>query len=130
MRVVAIRTGNFSFPQRHVGRTLQLRFSLQVALEANFRLGLLGEKNGLVLDLRELILRARLLHNRMAVNARDAAACVRARLPIGLDAALMALEAGFVLHLDRRRGIFAECDESADPLSSPSRHVIAARTMT
>lgn len=90
MRVVAIRTGNFSFPQRHVGRTLELRLSLQVALEANLCLRLLVEENGLVSDLGELILRAGLLHNRMAVNARDAAPRVRARLPIGLDAALMA----------------------------------------
>ena len=101
MGVVAIGAGNLSFPQGHVGRTLELRLPLKVTLDANLRLGLLIEKDGLIPDLRELIFIARLLHNRMTIDASYSSARVRACLPIGLDASLMALEAGFVLDFDR-----------------------------
>ena len=90
VRVMAIGAGNFPFPQRHVRRTLELSQSLQVALEANLCLGPLIEENGLVSNLRELVLRARFLHDRMAVHAGDTAPRARPPLPLGLDAALTA----------------------------------------
>ena len=97
VRVVTVRAGNLSFPLRHMGRAHELRLSLQVALVADFRLGLPVEENGLVADLGKLTLVARLFHYSMAVDASDSAARVRASLPIGLDSSLMALETAIVL---------------------------------
>ena len=96
---MAIGAGYLSFPQRHVGGTLKLRLALQVTLQTNLGLSLLGKENGLVINFRELILIARLLHDRMAVNAGDAAASMRARIPIGLNAALVACQTNFILDL-------------------------------
>ena len=73
--------------------------SLQVALVADFRLGLPVEENGLVADLCKLTLVARLFHYSMAVDASDSAARVRASLPVGLHPSLMALETVIVLRL-------------------------------
>ena len=80
-----------------MGRTLELRLSLQMALVANFGLGALIGKNGLISDLRKLILVARLFHYRMAVDASDSAAGLGACLPVGLHSFLMALETAIVL---------------------------------
>ncbi len=129
VRVVAVRTGHLSFPERHVRGAHKLAFSLEVALTANFNLRPLVEKGSLVIDLGKLKAVTGFLHNRVTVDASESTTSMRACLPVSLDSFLMALEAGFVLRLDRRWGIFAECDEPADPLSSPFSHVLAARTV-
>jgi len=101
-----------------------------VALQANLSLGLLGKENGLVLDLRELILGARLFHYCMAVNAGDAPPRVRARLPIGLDAALMTPKTDFVLNLGRLSRVLPETDEPPYALAPAGAHVVASRPVT
>jgi hypothetical protein len=37
MRIMAIRADELSFSERHMGRAIELRVSLQVTLAANFR---------------------------------------------------------------------------------------------
>ena len=129
VRVVAVRTGHLSFPERHVRGAHKLALSLEVALTANFNLRSLVEKGSLVTNLHQLEAVTGFLHDGVAVDASESTTRMRACLPVSLDSFLMALEAGFVLHLDRRRGIFAECDEPAYTFSSTFSHVIAARPM-
>jgi len=130
VRIVAIRTGNLSFLHGHVGRAHQLRFSLQMALPAYFRLRSFVEERRFVADFGKLIAVTGLFHYRVAVDAGDAAARVRARFPVGLRAALVALETRLVLNFGGLSGIFAEIDKPADA-SAPSRsHVITSRTVT
>lgn len=130
MRVMAIGTGNLSFPQRHVRRALELRLSLQVALQANLRLGLLIEENGLISNFRELILRACLLHNRMAVNARDAAASVRASLPIRLDSMLVAGKTDLILNLGRLSRVLTKTDHPSHASAAARGDVVTSRPVT
>ena len=127
--VVAVCAGHLSFPERHVRGAHKLAFSLEVALTANFNLRSLVEKGSLVTNLHQLEAVTGFLHDGVAVDASESTTRMRACLPVSLDSFLMALEAGFVLHLDRRRGIFAECDEPAYTFSSTFSHVIAARPM-
>ena len=129
VRVVAIGTGQLPFRERHVGGAHELGPSLQVTLTANLCLGPLVRKNSLVADLGELEAVGSLFHNGMAIDAGDSAAGMRARLPVGLDSSLMALETGFVLDLGGDWRILTECDQSAHALSSAGRHVVAPRTM-
>ena len=83
-----------------MGRAIELGLPLQVALAANFYFRPQVEERRLLTDLCELLL-GRSLHNGMAVDAGQPTACVGARRPIGLDAPLVASEAGFILHLGR-----------------------------
>jgi len=130
MRVMTVAAGNLSFPLRHMGRAHELRFPLLMALPANLCLGALIEKNGLISDLRQLVLVARLLHDRVAVDARNSATSMRARLPVGLHPSLMALQAALILRFNRLSGILPVGDHPADTLSSPCCHVVAPRAMT
>ena len=97
VRIVAVATGDLSLPQRHVRGALERGFSLQVALAANLGLSALVKKGRLVIDLGKLEAVGGLLHDRMTADATDSTAGMRTRLPIGLHALLVALEAAFVL---------------------------------
>jgi len=129
MRVVAIRTGNLSFFHWHVGRAHQLGLALQMALAADFGLGALVKKRGLVADLGKLIAVTGLFHDRVTIDAGDAAAGVGARLPVGLHASLVAAKAGLVLDLGRLSRVLAERDHPPDAFSSAPGNVVAARTV-
>lgn len=128
MRVVAVGANDLALSHRHVRRAHELRLALQVALTAHFYFGSLVEKRSLVAKFRQL-LTGRFLHYGVAVNAGDAAAFVGAHLPVGLDAALVAAETGFVLDLGRLSRVLAERDHPPDAFSSAPSNVIAARTV-
>ena len=66
MWIVAVRTSQLAFSQRHMRRAHELGFSLQVALTANLGLRPLIKKRRLLTNLGELILVGRPLHQRMA----------------------------------------------------------------
>jgi len=83
-----------------VGRAVELRLPLRVTLAANFNFRTAVEKWCLLANLCELLY-GRSLHNGMAVDAGQPSARVGARRPIGLDAPLVASEAGFILNLCR-----------------------------
>ena len=97
VRVVAVRTGHLSFPERHVRGAHKLAFSLEVALAAHLDLGALVEEHRLVVDFGKLIAITGLFHDRVAIDAGKTAAGVGARFPVGLHATLVAAETGFVL---------------------------------
>ncbi len=99
VRVVTIGTSQLPFRKRHMRRALELSLSLEVALAANLRLRSLVEERSFVTDLGELKAVCGFLHDGVAIDAGDAATGMRARLPIGLHAPLMALEAGLILRL-------------------------------
>jgi len=130
VRVMTVAAGNLSFPLRHMGRAHELRFPLLMALPANLCLGALIEKNGLISDLRELVLVARLLHKGVTASASQATTSMRASLPVGLHPSLMALEAAFVLRFGCLAGVLPEGNQPAYALSPTSRHVVAPRAMT
>src|ERR1019366_2918879 len=70
------------------------------------------------------------LHDRVAIGAHQAARFVRAAVPIGSVAALMAGEANAVVFFRRARLIFRpERDDPADAASAASLHVRRARTV-
>lgn len=128
MGVMATGTGELSFAHRHVGGAHELRFALQMTLAANFGFRSADKKRR---DLGKFgqLLAAGLFHQSMAVNARNSPARVGARLPIGLDATLMASETCLVLNLRRFAGVFAKCNHSADTLAAAGGDVIASRAM-
>ena len=97
MRIVAVRTGQLAFAQRHVRRAIELGFSLQVALTANLGFRPLIKKRCLLTNLDELILVGRPLHQLMAGNTGQPAVRVGTSFPIKLHSALMATETGVVL---------------------------------
>jgi len=66
---MAVRTDELSFPERHVGRAVELRLPLQVALAANFYFRTPVEKWCLLANLCELIPIGCFLHQCMAINA-------------------------------------------------------------
>jgi hypothetical protein len=68
MRIMAVRTDELSFSERHMGRAIELRVSLQVTLAANFYLCPPVKEGRLLTHLRELLV-ARLLHQSMAGDA-------------------------------------------------------------
>ena len=65
VRIMAVRTDELSFSQRHMRRAIELRLSLQVALAANFYLRPPVKERRLFTHLRELLV-ARLFHQRVA----------------------------------------------------------------
>jgi hypothetical protein len=97
VRIMTIRTGDLSFSKRHMRRAHELRFTLEMALAADFSLRALAKKRRAVVDLGKLISVGGFLHDGMAVNATHAPSRVGARFPVGLHAALMTSEAGLVL---------------------------------
>src|SRR5215467_959462 len=126
---MTVRADELSFSQRHMGRAIELGLSLQVALAANFYFRPPVEKWRLFTDLSELILIGRPLHHPMAIDAAHASVSMGARIPVRLNAFLMALETGLVLNFDRGWRILAECDQPADPFTATGRDVITARAV-
>jgi hypothetical protein len=86
----------------------ELGFSLQVTLAANFRLGSLIEERRLVTNLCELKPIGGFFHDRVAIDARHAAASVWTGFPISLNAALVATQADFILAFRGLTGVFAK----------------------
>lgn len=97
MGIVAIRTDDLSFPHRHVRGTHELRFALQVALAAHFDFCAIDAEGSYIGKLCQLFA-ARLLHDRVAINARYTPIGMWTCFPIGLYAALMTAETCFVLN--------------------------------
>lgn len=97
MRIMAISAGELSFSERHVRGALELSLSLKMALAANLGLGALVREDCFVAGLGELEAVGGFLHDGVTVHAGEAAAGMRARLPVGLHAPLMAPETGLVL---------------------------------
>jgi hypothetical protein len=129
VRVVAIGAAYFSFSHRHMRRTHELGFSLQVALAAHLNRGPFVEKRSFVIQLRQLVPVGRFLHHGVTIDAGEAPTGMGAGFPVGLYSLLVALETRLVLNFGGLSGIFAEIDKPADA-SSPSRgHVIASRTV-
>lgn len=101
--------------------------SLQVALVANFYFRPSDEKWRLLTHFGELVSIGRSLHHGMAIDATHAPVGMRARIPVRLNAFLMALEAGLVLNFHRGWRILAECDQPAHSASAARTDVVAAR---
>jgi hypothetical protein len=112
-----------------MGGTHELSLALQMTLTADFRLGLPVCERSSFADLGELITIGRLLHQRMTVNACHTATGVWTRLPIGLNAALMAAETGFILTLRWLAGILTERDETPNPSAAAGGNVVASRAV-
>lgn len=107
-----------------------MRVSLQVTLAAHFSLRSFCEKWRVLPYFGQLVTIRSFLHDRMAVNASDAATGMWARLPICLHAALVAAETGFVLS---RRGftrVLAERDHATDALAPSGSNMVAAGAVT
>jgi len=68
MRIMAIRADELSFSERHMGRAIELRVSLQVTLAANFYFRPPVKEGRLLTHFGELLV-ARLLHQSMAGDA-------------------------------------------------------------
>lgn len=129
MGVVAIGACHLAFSERHVRRAHELGSPLKVTLAADFCLGSLVEERSFLTDLGQLKTVARLFHDRVAVDAGDSAARMRARFPVGLNPFLMALETGLVLGLNGHFGILPKSDQPADAPASPGSYVVAAGAM-
>ena len=126
VRVMTVGTGELSFPERHVGRAVELRLSLRVTLTANFYFRPPVEERCLLTNLYELKTVGRFLHQGMTGDTGKTSVCVGTRRPIGLDAPLMASEAGSILNHGRLPRIFSKRNESAYTASSTGRDVIAS----
>src|SRR5215831_13223024 len=90
VRIVTVRAGDLSFPDRHVRRAENLSAPILVALEAGFQLGL-----GLEVELER-----NLTHHRVAFAASDPSRFVGACVPVSTVATLMAGETDRVVVLD------------------------------
>src|SRR2546425_7245529 len=106
-RVVARRARHLPLSQRHVREAHLLRLLLEVAGPARVH----------HVDLRELELRRDLLHDRVAIGARDVGRVVGAALPENAVTLGMARQADVVTLLDRCRAVLRERDESAHDLA-------------
>ena len=129
MRVVTIRADDLSFSHRHVRRTHQLRFALEMTLTAHFYFRSFGGEKSLVGSLRQLLATG-LLHDRVTVDAGDSPAGMRARLPVSLYAPLMTAQTSFILNFSRLPRIFAETDQAADTFATAGGDVVAAGAVT
>jgi hypothetical protein len=129
MRIVATRANEFPLSERHMGGAHELGLSLQMTLTANFYFCPPIEKWRLFTDLNELIPIGCFLHHGMAIDTANAAARVRARVPVSLDAALVTTETRFILSRHGFAGIFPECNQSANSFTAAGCHVIAARAV-
>ena len=109
VRIVATRTGQLAFSHRHVRRAHELRSSLQMALTAYFGLRSIDKKWRDFGKLGQLFA-AGFFHQGMAIDAGKASVRMRARCPIGLNAALMTPKTCVVLDLGGFSRIFAKGD--------------------
>lgn len=128
MRIVAVGTNHFAFSEGHMRRAQQLCFALEMALAADFNLRAVDAKGSYIGHLRELLATG-FFHQGVAVDAGQTAAGMRARLPVSLNAALVAGETGLVLYFGGFAGIFAERDHPANALAAASGNMIAPRAM-
>jgi hypothetical protein len=130
VRIMTVRTGELSFAKRHMGGAHELRFTLEMALAADFRLRALVKERGPVANLGKLISVGGFLHDGVATNATHATSRMWARFPVGLNAALMTGQTGFILSLHRLPTVFAESDQTANAFSAARRYMLAAGAMT
>lgn len=128
VRIVAIGADDLALSQRHMGGAHDLRLTLQMALTANFDLRASYAEWRYLGQFREL-LAAGLLHQRVTVDASQTAARVRARLPVSLNAALVATETGLILCFRRLAGAFAKSNQPTHSPAAARCDVIAAGTM-
>ena len=120
VRIVAIRAHKLAFAHRHMRRAEHLRAPVLVALEAGVRL-----ECGLELELAR-----HGLHDRVAIGAHQAARLVRAAVPIGAIAALMAGQTnGVVLGCRARHIVRPERDDPAHAASAARLHVRRTRAV-
>lgn len=117
VRIMTVRTHHFAFARRHVRRAKQLRAPILVALEAG-----VGFKRRFQLELAR-----HCFHNGMTSGAGETTRLVRASVPIGPVAALMAAEANCVVPCRCAARIFlAERDDATNPASAAEPHVLRA----
>ena len=107
--IVATCAGQLAFSHRHVRRAHELRSALQVALTAYFGLRSIDKKWRDFGKLGQLFA-AGFFHQGMAIDAGKASVRMRARCPIGLNAALMTPKTRVVLDLGGFTRIFAKGD--------------------
>jgi hypothetical protein len=100
-----------------------------MALAADFNFRAVDAKGSYIGHLRELLATG-FFHQRMAVDARQTAASMRARLPVSLNAALVADEARRVLDFGGLTRILAERNQPPDTFTAASGDMIAARAVT
>jgi hypothetical protein len=101
-----------------------------MTLATDFGLSALVEKGSLISDLGELVPVGGFLHQSVAVDASDAAARMRACLPIGLNTALMTAKTRFILDFRRLTRVLAERDHATDALAPSRSNMVAARAVT
>lgn len=100
--------------------------SLEVTLPTNFRLRALGEKRCVLSDFGQLIAIRCFLHDRVAIDATNSPARMRARIPVSLNSALVACKACLVLKSDRFASVLAKRNHSANAFSATGCDVVAA----
>src|SRR5262245_14332749 len=113
MRAVARATRHLAFAYRHVGGAHGLGALLQVAGAAGLDLVHLGQ----------LVPRADVVHQGVAIGARDVAGLMAAALPEDAFALGVAVEADLVALQDRRGIVLGKRDEAALALASARLHV-------
>lgn len=128
VRIVAIGADDFPLSQGHMRGAHDLGLALQMALPANFDLRAIDAEWRYLGQFREL-LAAGFLHQRVTVDASQTAVRVGARLPVRLDAALVAAETGLVLCFRRLTGSLAKGNQPTHSLAASRRGVIAPGTM-
>ena len=89
MRIMAIRTSDLAFAQRHVGREIILCAAILVALVAG-----VGRESGLQLEFAR-----HLFHDGVTIRAHQSTRFVCAAVPVSPVAALMAGETNCVVFL-------------------------------
>jgi hypothetical protein len=67
--IMAVRTDELSFPERHMGRAVELRLPLRVTLAANFYFRTLVKERSFLTNFCQLIPIGGFLHQGMAINA-------------------------------------------------------------
>jgi hypothetical protein len=126
--IMAIGAHDLPLSHRHMRRAHELGLALQMTLTANFDFRSINTERRYVGQFREL-LAAGLCHQRVTVDASQTAVRVRARLPVSLNAALVAAETRFVLHIGGLARILAERDYTSRPFAAARGDVIAARAV-
>src|SRR4030095_12599217 len=101
-----------------------------MALTAYFRLRSFVKERRPIIDLGELVPVGSFLHQSVAIDTRQTAACMRACLPIGLTTALMTAKASFILEFGRLARILAKRDQPAHTFAAATGDMIASRTVT
>ena len=120
VRVMAIRTSDLAFTQRHVGRKVRLRASVFMTLEAG-----VPPSGGVQLEFSR-----HLLHDGVTVRAHQAARLVRAAVPISPVAAFVTGKTDGIVLFGRARWIVRpERDDAANATPTTGLHVRRPRTV-